>query len=101
MSRKGWTYYHPMEPAVFEAVADDMLLRHAERTALCSALLELLAEKQPVRWGLIVEAMQDMILNAYESGSINVLADTLAVAEKMYRDIARSYGTDPDTGNLR
>jgi hypothetical protein len=100
MSRKEWTYYNPREPSVFETVADDMLLRHAERVALCSTMLELLAERQPARWGLIVEAMQDMVLNAYESGSIKVLAGTLATVEKMCRDIARSYGMDSDTGKM-
>ena len=66
-----------------------------------STLLETLAENQPVRWGLIVEGMRDIILSAYDSGSIRVLADTLDMVEKMYRDIARSNGMDPDTGEMK
>lgn len=93
--------YNPKWPVIFEAAADEMLLRHAERVALCGTMLEALAENQPVRWGLIVEGMQDIILSAYDSGSIRVLADTLDMVEKMYRDIARSNGMDPDTGEMK
>jgi hypothetical protein len=100
MSRKGWTGYGPMGPRVFEPIADKMLLGHAQRVALSGVMLEALAEKHPEKWGLIAEEMQDMILNAYESCSINALAETLAVVETVYRDIARSLGTDPDTGKM-
>lgn len=93
--------YRPMWPVIFEAAADEMLLRHAERVALCSTMLEALAENQPVRWGLIVEGMQDIILSAYDSGSIRVLAEALDMVENMYLDIVRSSGMDPDTGKMR
>ncbi len=93
--------YNPMWPVIFEAAADEMLLRHAERVAAWSGVLEVLAKNQPVRWGLIVGEMQDIILSAYDSGSIRVLADTLNMVETMYRDIARSCGMDPDTGNMQ
>jgi hypothetical protein len=92
--------YNPMWPVIFEAAADEMLLRQAERVAAWSGVLDLLAENQPVRWGLIVEEMQDIILSAYDSGSVRVLADTLEVVENMYRDIARSCGVDPDAGSM-
>jgi len=87
-----------MRPAVFEPIADGMLLVHAERVAVPSTMLQALAEKDPERWGVIVDKMQESIVNAYQTGSVKLLKETLAVIERTYCDIARSHGMDPATG---
>ncbi len=95
MSRKGWTGCGPVWPKVFEPIGDEMLLEHAQRVALSGVMLEALAEKHPEKWGLVAHEVQASILNAYKSCNVELLADTLAVIEKLYHDIARDHGTSP------
>jgi hypothetical protein len=98
MSKKGWAGYNPMAAPIFEAQADAMILRHAERNLTSSAMLQALCEKHPEKWGVIAEGMQDSIRGACETGNLKLLADTLAAIERLYRNIARDHGMDPDTG---
>lgn len=99
MSRRGWTSYNPMKAVVFEPIADAMLLEHTMRVAVSSMMLRALTEHDPERWGTITLGIQDSILRAYDSCSVKLLADTLAAVERIYENIARDHGMDPQTGH--
>jgi N12 class adenine-specific DNA methylase len=82
MSRRGWQNFNPMAEPMFQAMAESIVLEHAQKVKDATAALAYMAAKYP-QWATSCRHAAEAIAKAYEKRDLPMLNKALEQQRKL------------------